>query len=47
MMNFLNKKSIGIEHYLVLASYDSQVGATVFMVWVGKWSDGTLAPPIL
>ncbi len=31
----------------VLASYDSQVGATVFMVWVGKWSDGTLAPPIL
>ncbi len=30
----------------VLAAYDSQVGATVFMVWVGKWSDGTLAPPI-
>lgn len=30
----------------VLAAYDSQVGATVFMVWVGKWSDGKPAPPI-
>ncbi len=30
----------------VLATYDSQVGATVFMVWVGKWSDGSPAPPI-
>lgn len=30
----------------VLAAYDSQVDATVFMVWVGKWSDGTPAPPI-
>jgi hypothetical protein len=30
----------------VMSGYDSQVGATIFMVWVGKWSDGTLAPPI-
>ena len=30
----------------VMSGYDSQVGATVFMVWVGKWSDGTLAPSI-
>jgi hypothetical protein len=31
----------------VLAAYDSQVGATVFMVWVGKWSNGTPAPPLV
>ncbi len=30
----------------VLAAYDRQAGATVFMVWVGKWSDGTPAPPL-
>lgn len=31
----------------VIAAYDSQVHSTIFMVWVGKWSDGTLAPPLL
>ncbi len=31
----------------VLAAYDSQVGATVFMVWVGKWSNGAPAPPLV
>ena len=31
----------------ILAAYDRQVEATVFMVWVGKWSDGTPAPPVL
>ncbi len=30
----------------VIAMYDSQARATVFMVWVGKWSDGTPAPSI-
>jgi len=31
----------------VIASYDSQLHTTIFMVWVGKWSDGTLAPPLV
>ncbi len=31
----------------VIAAYDSQMHTTVFMVWVGKWSDGTLAPPLV
>ena len=31
----------------VLAMYDSQVQATVFMVWAGNWSDGTPVPPIV
>lgn len=30
----------------VIASNDPQERATVFMVWVGNWSDGTPAPPI-
>jgi len=28
----------------ILAGYDSQSQATIFMVWVSKWSDGTPAP---
>ncbi len=31
----------------VLASNDPQERATVFMVLVGKWSDGTPAPPVV
>jgi len=31
----------------VLASNDPQERATVFMVMVGKWSDGTQAPPVV
>lgn len=31
----------------VLASNDPQERATVFMVLVGKWSDGTQAPPVV
>ena len=30
----------------IIASNDPQERATVFMVWVGNWSDGTPAPPI-
>lgn len=30
----------------VIAADDPEERATIFMVWVGKWSDGTLAPPI-
>ena len=31
----------------VIAADDLQERVTIFMVWVGKWSDGTLAPPIV
>ena len=31
----------------VMAAYDSQVRATVFMVWVGNWSDGTPVPSVV
>jgi hypothetical protein len=30
----------------VIASDDPEEGVTILMVWVGKWSDGTPAPPI-
>jgi hypothetical protein len=30
----------------VIAANDPEERATIFMVWVGKWSDGSLAPPI-
>jgi hypothetical protein len=30
----------------VIAADDPEERATVFLVWVGKWSDGTPAPPI-
>jgi hypothetical protein len=30
----------------VMAADDPQERVTIFMVWVGKWSDGTPAPPI-
>ncbi len=30
----------------VIAARDPEERVTIFMVWVGKWSDGTLAPPI-
>jgi hypothetical protein len=29
----------------VIAADDPEERVTIFMVWVGKWSDGTLAPP--
>jgi len=29
----------------VMAANDPEERATIFMVWVGKWSDGTSAPP--
>jgi hypothetical protein len=31
----------------VIAANDPEERATIFLVWVGKWSDGTLAPPIV
>jgi hypothetical protein len=31
----------------VMAAADPEERVTIFMVWVGKWSDGTLAPPIV
>jgi hypothetical protein len=31
----------------VIAANDPQERVTIFLVWVGKWSDGTLAPPIV
>lgn len=31
----------------IIASPDPEEGVTILMVWVGKWSDGTLAPPIM
>jgi len=31
----------------VIAADDPEERATIFLVWVGKWSDGTLAPPIV
>lgn len=30
----------------VMAANDPEEGATIFLVWVGNWSDGTLAPAI-
>jgi hypothetical protein len=30
----------------VMAAADPEERVTIFMVWVGKWSDGTPAPPI-
>ena len=30
----------------VIAADDPEERVTIFMLWVGKWSDGTLAPPI-
>jgi hypothetical protein len=30
----------------IIAANDPQERATIFMVWVGAWSDGTPAPPI-
>ena len=30
----------------VIAAKDPEERVTIFMVWVGKWSDGTLAPPV-
>ncbi len=30
----------------VMAANDPQERVTIFLVWVGKWSDGTPAPPI-
>jgi hypothetical protein len=30
----------------VMSADDPEEGVTIFLVWVGKWSDGTLAPPI-
>jgi hypothetical protein len=30
----------------VMAADDPEERATIFMVWVGKWSDGTPAPPM-
>ncbi len=31
----------------LIAADDPEERVTIFMVWVGKWSDGTLAPPIV
>ena len=31
----------------VMAANDPEERVTIFFVWVGKWSDGTLAPPIV
>ncbi|MHB1958432.1 MAG: hypothetical protein ACYCO5_05315 [Acidobacteriaceae bacterium] len=31
----------------VMAANDPQERVTIFLVWVGKWSDGTPAPPIV
>jgi hypothetical protein len=31
----------------VIAANDPEERATIFMVWIGKWSDGTPAPPIV
>jgi hypothetical protein len=30
----------------VIAADDPEERATIFMVWVGKWSDGTAGPPV-
>ncbi len=30
----------------ILAADDPEERVTIFMVWVGKWSDGTVAPPV-
>jgi len=30
----------------VIAADDPEERVTIFLVWIGKWSDGTLAPPI-
>jgi hypothetical protein len=31
----------------VMSADDPEERVTIFLVWVGKWSDGTLAPPIV
>ncbi len=31
----------------VIAAPDPEERVTIFLVWVGKWSDGTLAPPLV
>jgi hypothetical protein len=30
----------------IIALNDPEERVTIMLVWVGKWSDGTLAPPI-
>jgi hypothetical protein len=30
----------------VMAADDPEERLTIFLVWVGKWSDGTPAPPM-
>lgn len=30
----------------IMAANDPEEGATIFLVWVGNWSDGTLASPM-
>ena len=30
----------------VIAANDPEEGVTIFMIWVGTWSDGTPAPPL-
>ncbi|KAA6465492.1 hypothetical protein DYQ86_02460 [Acidobacteria bacterium AB60] len=30
----------------VMAANDSEEAATIFLVWVGNWSDGTAGPPV-
>lgn len=31
----------------VMAADDPEESVTIFLVWVGKWSDGTPAPPVV
>ena len=31
----------------IMAANDPEERATIFLVWVGEWSDGTPAPPIV
>jgi hypothetical protein len=31
----------------IMAADDPEERVTIFLVWVGKWSDGTLAPPVV
>ncbi len=35
-----------VEGSPIMAANDPQERATIFLVWVGKWSDGSAAPPM-
>ena len=44
---FHHRYIIDLPGSTIMAADDPEERVTIFMVWVGKWSDGTPAPPIV